>query len=230
MKSLQTIKYIAVIVLTTTLSLTAQIQPAMLNQPMNNFTLPTYDGKTISLSDFKGKNVLVVFPRVFAAEGRWCSICNYQYAELMTLAKKAKEKYNLEFLYVISFSEKTIHNWIDALPDQMVAIEQMKTPKDNTEQSNRRAAFAKNFFVNKYEFTKGEVPTPFPILIDSARAVSKSLGIFTTEWNGSKVEQDIPSLYLLDKNGILKFKYVSQTTADRPKNDYLLEVFEKFLK
>lgn len=230
MKSLQTIKYIAVIVLTTTMSLIAQIQPAMLNQPMNNFTLPTYDGKTVSLSDFKGKNVLVVFPRVFAAEGRWCSICNYQYAELMALAKKAKDKYNLEFLYVISFSEKTIHNWIDALPDQMVAIEQMKTPKDDSEQSNRRATFAKNFFVNKYEFTKGGVPTPFPILIDSARTVSKSLGIFTAEWNGSKVEQDIPSLYLLDKNGILKFKYVSQTTTDRPKNDYLLQVFDSFLK
>ena len=230
MQYLQEIKYIAVIMLLTTLSSIAQIQPAMLNQPMNNFTLPTYDGKIVSLSDFKGKNVLVVFPRVFAAEGRWCSICNYQYAELMALAKKAKEKYNLELLYVISFSEKTIHNWIDALPDQMAAIEQMKISKDTTEQSNRRAAFAKNFFVNKYEFTKDEVPTPFPILIDSARTVSKSLGIFTTEWNGSKVEQDIPSLYLLDKNGILKFKYVSQTTADRPKNDYLLQVFDSFLK
>jgi hypothetical protein len=148
----------------------------------------------------------------------------------MALAKKAKDKYNLEILYVISFSEKIIHNWIDALPDQMVAIEQMKTPKDNTEQSKRRAEFANSFFVNKYEFKKGEVPTPFPILIDSARAVSKTLGIFTTEWNGSKVEQDIPSVYLLDTNGILKFKYVSQTTADRPKNDYLLQVFDLFLK
>ncbi len=230
MRSSQTIKYLAVLMLVTTLSLTAQIQPAMLNQPMNNFTLPTYDGKTVSLSDFKGKNVLVVFPRVFAAEGRWCSICNYQYAEVMALAKKAKQKYNLEILYVISFSENTIRNWIDAFPDQMTAIEQMKIPKDNTEQSSRRAEFAKNFFVNKYEFTKGEVPTPFPILIDSARTVSKSLGIFTNEWNGSKVEQDIPSVYLLDKNGILKFKYVSQTTVDRPKNDYMLQVFDSFLK
>lgn len=230
MRSLQTIKYLAVILLVTSLSLTAQMQPALLNQPMNNFTLPTLDGKTVSLSDFKGKNVLVVFPRVFAAEGRWCSICNYQYAKLMALARKAKEKYTLEFLYVISFSEKTIHNWIDALPDQMTYIEQMKTPKDDTEQSKRRADFAKNFFINKYEFTKGEVPTPFPILIDSARTVSKSLGIFTTEWNGSKVEQDIPSVYLLDKNGILKFKYISQTTVDRPKNDYMLEVFDKFLR
>lgn len=226
----QTFKIFSCIIMLTAVILKAQFQPAMLNQPMNNFTLPTTDGKTVSLSDFKGKNVLVVFPRVFAAEGRWCSICNYQYAELLSLAKKAREKYNLEILYVISFPEKTIHNWIDAFPDQMNYIEQMKTPKDNTEQSIRRATFAKNFFVNKHEFKKGEVPTPFPILIDSARTVSKSLGIFTTEWNGSKVEQDIPSVYLLDKNGILKFKYISQTTVDRPKNDYLLEVFDWLLK
>jgi len=227
---MRTKQIFAALILITTASLNAQMQPAMLNQPMNNFTLPTYDGKTISLSDYKGKNVLVVFPRIFAAEGRWCSICNYQYAEMLDLAKKAKEKYNLEILYVIPFSEKTTQNWIDAFPDQMVYIEQMKTPKDNTEQSKRRSEFAKNYFLNKHEFKKGEVPTPFPILIDSARTVSKSLGLFTTEWNGSKVEQNIPTVYLLDKNGILKFKYVSQTTADRPKNDYLIDVFDKFLK
>lgn len=224
------IKFFAVLILLAAVSLTIQAQPAMLNQPMKNFTLPAMDGKTVSLTDFKGKNVLVVFPRVFAAEGRYCSICNYQYAELLSLAKNAKEKYNLEILYVVPFQEETINSWIDAFPDQMAFIEQMKIPKDNTEQSSRRADFAKNFFVNKYEFAKGEVPTPFPILIDSARTVSKSLGIFMTEWGGSKVEQDIPSVYLLDKEGILKFKYVSQSTVDRPDNDYLTKVFDSFLK
>jgi len=230
MSNKRVIFFFAVFILTTALSLTVHAQPAMLEQPMKNFTLYAMGGKTVSLADYKGKNVLVVFPRVFAAEGRYCSICNYQYAELLSLAKTAKEKYNLEILYVIPFSDKTINNWIDAFPDQMASIEQMKIPKDNTEQSIRRAEFAKNFFVNKYEFTKGEVPTPFPILIDSARTVSKSLGIFTNDWGGSKVEQDIPSVYLLDKNGILKFKYVSQSTVDRPKNDYLLKVFDSFLK
>ncbi|PKL84340.1 MAG: hypothetical protein CVV24_00590 [Ignavibacteriae bacterium HGW-Ignavibacteriae-3] len=230
MKNKIALNFFGVLMLMAMISLTIQAQPAMLNQPMKNFTLPTTDGKTVSLTDFKGKNVLVVFPRVFAAEGRYCSICNYQYAELLSLAQKAKAKYNLEILYVVSFPEKTINNWIDAFPDQMASIEQMKNPKEITEQSTRRADFAKNFFVNKYEFTKGDVPTPFPILIDSARTVSKSLGIFMTEWGGSKVEQDIPSVFLLNKDGILKFKYVSQSTVDRPNNDYLTMVFESFLK
>lgn len=33
----------------------------LLNQPAPDFTLPTYDGKTIKLSDLKGQNVLLFF-------------------------------------------------------------------------------------------------------------------------------------------------------------------------
>ncbi|MBS3945117.1 MAG: redoxin domain-containing protein [Melioribacter sp.] len=207
----------------------AQIQPAMLDRPMTNFTMPTYDGKTVSLSDFKGKNVLIVFPRGYAAENRWCSICNYQYAQMLDLDKKIKGKTDLQILYVFPYSEEKAHEWIDAFPDQMALIESMKNPKDDSEQSMRRAAFAKNYFTEKYEFTKGDVPTPFPILIDSARTVSKSLGLFMAEWGGSKVDQNIPAVFLLDKNGVLKFKYVGQSTADRPGVDYLLKVIEKLL-
>lgn len=208
---------------------TAQIQPAMLDRAMTNFTMPTYDGKTVSLSDFKGKNVLIVFPRGYAAENRWCSICNYQYAQMLDLDKRIKGKADLQILYVFPYSEEKAHEWIDAFPDQMAGIEAMKTPKDQSEQSLRRAAFAKNYFTEKYEFKKGEVPTPFPILIDSARTVSKTLGLFMTEWGGSKVDQNIPAVFLLDKNGVLKFKYVGQSTADRPGVDYLLKVIEKLL-
>lgn len=209
--------------------ITAQVQPAMLERPINNFTMPTYDGKTVSLSDFKGKNVLLVFPRGYAAENRWCSICNYQYAQMLDLDRKIKGKYDLQILYVFPYSEEKTHEWFDAFPDQMAAIEAMKTPKDDSEQSKRRAAFAQNYFTEKYEFKKGEVPTPFPILIDSARTVSKSLGLFQTEWGGSRVEQNIPAVFLLDKNGVLKFKYVGQSTADRPNVNYLLNVIEKLL-
>jgi peroxiredoxin len=217
------------LLLLTALIIKAQIQPALLNQPMTNFKMPTYDGKTVSLSDYKGKNVLIVFPRGYAAEGRWCSICNYQYAQMLELSKKIKDKFDLQILYVFPYSENKTHEWIDAFPDQMKFIEDMKTPKDDTERSKRRADFAKNYFIEKYEFTKGNVPTPFPILIDSARTVSKTLGLFMTDWGGSKVDQNIPAIYLLDKNGILKFKYVGQNTQDRPKPEYLIKVIESFL-
>ncbi|MBM4171920.1 MAG: peroxiredoxin family protein [Ignavibacteria bacterium] len=210
-------------------TITAQLQPALLDQQMKDFSMPSFEGKTVSLYDYKGKNVLIVFPRGYAAEGRWCSICNYQYAQMLDLFKKASQKYNLQILYVFPYSEEKSQAWIDAMPDQMVAIEEMKNPKDNTERSLRRAEFAKNYFTEKYEFKKGEVPTPFPILIDSSRTVSKSLGLFMTEWGGSKVDQNIPAVYLLDKNGVLKFKYIGQSTTDRPSTKYLINVMEKLL-
>ena len=209
--------------------ITAQAQPAMLEKPMPNFTMPTYDGKTVSLSDFKGKNVLIVFPRGYAAEGRWCSICNYQYAQMLDLERRIKGKIDLQILYVFPYSEEKSHEWIDAFPDQMTLIENMKNPKETDDRSVRRAEFAKNYFTEKYEFKKGEVPTPFPILIDSARTVSKSLGLFMTEWGGSKVDQNIPAVYLLDKNGVLKFKYVGQSTTDRPGINYLIKIMESML-
>lgn len=227
-KSNISIALLSLFILTCT-SIAAQVQPAMLERPMNNFTMPTYDGKTVSLSDFKGKNVLLVFPRGYAAENRWCSICNYQYAQMLDLDKKIKGNVDLQILYIFPYSEEKTHEWFDAFPDQMTAIEKMKTPQDQSEQSLRRATFAKNYFTEKYEFKKGEVPTPFPILIDSARTVSKSLGLFMTEWGGSKVDQNIPAVFLLDKNGVLKFKYIGQSTADRPSVNYLLSVIEKLL-
>lgn len=213
--------------LTTIIS--AQVQPALLDRPMADFKMPAYDGKTVSLSDFKGKNVLIVFPRGYAAEGRWCSICNYQYAQMLDLERKIKGKIDLQILYIFPYSEEKSREWIDAFPDQMALIESMKNPKETDERSKRRAEFAKNYFTEKYDFKKGEVPTPFPILIDSARTVSKSLGLFMTEWGGSKVEQNIPAVYLLDKDGVLKFKYVGQSTADRPGINYLIKVMESML-
>ena len=53
-----------------------EVKPALLEAPMPDFTLPTFQGGSMTLSSLKGKNVLIVFPRGFAAEGRWCTICN----------------------------------------------------------------------------------------------------------------------------------------------------------
>jgi peroxiredoxin len=70
------------------------------------------------------------------------------------------------------------------------------------------------------------VPTPFPILIDAERKLSKGLGIFSTEWSGSKVDQNIPSVYIIDKNGMLKFKYIGQNTWDRPSYENLFKILK----
>jgi len=133
--------------------------PAVVGQPMPDFTLPLYQGGALTLSSLRGKNVLILFPRGYAAENTWCTICNYRYVELA-------------------------------------------------------------------ELEKGTILAPFPILVDGERMLSKGLGLFQTEWTGSKVDQNIPSVYIIDANGVLQFKYLGQNTVDRPGYDYLFKVLE----
>ncbi len=74
--------------------------------------------------------------------------------------------------------------------------------------------------------SKDNIPLPFPILIDADHQVSSGLGLFTTSWGGSEVAQNIPAVYLIDEQGILRFKYISQNNLDRPEYDYLLKILD----
>ena len=58
--------------------------------------------------------------------------------------------------------------------------------------------------------------------------MSRGLDLFTLLWDNSQVEQNIPAVYLLDRQGNVRFKYVSQNTLDRPGSDELLEILKKF--
>ena len=210
------------------------IRPVTLGQPMPEFTLPEYQGGELSMSQLKGKNVMLLFPRGLAGEDHWCHICNYQYAELLELEeeKQIRKTYNLEILYVFPYSAEMIANWIDTFPDQMADIENWKHPEDPEsldERGKRRLAFATQAFPKRFVFEKGKIPTPFPILIDGERTVSKGLGVFTEEWGGSKIDQNVPTVFLIDKEGIVRFKYFSQNTFDRPGFDYLLTFLDTMM-
>ncbi|MBN2251339.1 MAG: hypothetical protein JW724_04625, partial [Candidatus Altiarchaeota archaeon] len=45
-----------------------EVRPALLGQPMPEFSLPSLQGPEVSLAGLKGKNVMIVFPRGYAAE------------------------------------------------------------------------------------------------------------------------------------------------------------------
>jgi cytochrome oxidase Cu insertion factor (SCO1/SenC/PrrC family) len=62
------------------LSQEQEIRPVTLGEGMPDFTLPVYQGREINLPALRGKNVLLVFPRGCAAEGRWCTICHHKVA------------------------------------------------------------------------------------------------------------------------------------------------------
>lgn len=208
-----------------------EVKPALLEEPMPDFTLPTFQGDTMSLSSLKGKNVLIVFPRGFAAEGRWCTICNYKYADLIDVEKteQLRKKFDLVILYVFPYGKETVRQWLDALPDQLQKIKAWKNPSEADKQDEKvkgRMEMARKGFPKDLSAEKGNVPVPFPILIDEDKKVTKGLGLFTTDWNGSKAEQLIPSVFFIDKQGILRFKYIGQNTWDRPSWEYMKKVLE----
>jgi len=206
-------------------------QPALLQQPMPDFTLPAYQGGEVTLSKLRGKNVLIIFSRGYAAPNYWCTICNYRYVELVELekAQQIRKKYNVEVLFVFPYDQPTVKAWLEVLPGQMDKIRETKNPADPSkldETGKRRMERWRQIFPNDYSLKKGEVVDPFPVLIDSDRTLSKRLGLFQTEWTGSKVDQNIPSVFIVDKNGILLFKYMGQNTVDRPSYEYLFKVLE----
>jgi len=213
------------------LSQEPQAKPALLEEPMPDFTLPAYQGGTVSLSSLKGKNVMIVFPRGFAAEGRWCTICNYKYADLIDVEKteQLRKKFDLEILYVFPYGRETVQQWLDALPEQLDKIKVWKSPAEADKQDEKvkaRMEMARKGFPKDLSAEKGKVPVPFPVLIDEDKKVTKGLGLFTAEWSGSKAEQLIPSVFVVDKQGILRFKYIGQNTWDRPSWDYMKRVLE----
>ena len=208
-----------------------QVKPALLEQPMPEFTLPSYQGQEVSLSALKGKNVMIIFPRGYAGPDRWCTICNYKYVELTELQKTRdiRKKYNVEILFVLPYSKEIVSKWLQSLPEQMTKIKNWKYP-ENPEQLDDKGKQSveryRKIFPEDFTVSQDNIPLPFPVLIDADRKLSFSLGIFTTDWSGSKVEQNIPSVYILNKDGLLCFKYIGQNTLDRPSYDYLFKVLE----
>jgi peroxiredoxin len=208
-----------------------EVKPAIIEQPMPDFTLPAYQGGEVTLSKLRGKNVMIIFSRGYAAPNYWCTICNYRYVELAELekAQQIRKKYNVEVLFVFPYSQETVKSWLEALPGQLQKIKETKNPADPSkldEAGKRRMERWRQFFPKDLSLKKDDIPTPFPVLIDVDRALSIKLGLFQTEWTGSKVDQNIPSVFIVDKNGVLLFKYMGQNTTDRPSYDYLFKVLD----
>ncbi len=206
-------------------------KPVTVGEPMLDFTLAAYQGGTVTLSALKGKNVMIVFPRGYAAENYWCTICSYKYAELVELERtqQIQKKYNVEVLIVLPYGPDVVNAWVNVLPEQLDKIKERKYPADPAkldEKGKKTMERYRQLFPLDLSVKKGEIPTPFPILIDADRKLSKALGLFMTEWGGGKVDQNIPSVYIVDAGGTLMFKYIGQSTVDRPEYDYLFKVLD----
>jgi peroxiredoxin len=207
------------------------IAPVSVGGPMPAFTLPAYQGGSVSLAALKGKTVILIFPRGYSGPGSWCHVCNYQYSELVEFdaRQQFRKKANVEILFVLPYAKEAIDDWMDKYPQQLADLEGWKNPADPSkldDAGRQRMARARRVYPRTFTATKGQVPVPFPILVDADRAVSKGLGIFTTEWSGSKADQQVPTVFVIDANGVVRFKYFSQNTIDRPGAEYLARVVD----
>lgn len=208
-----------------------QFRPALLEQPMPDFALSSYQGPEVRLSGLKGKNLMLIFPRGYAAPDRWCTICHYKYMELVELEKtrQIRKQYNLEIIFVLPYPRDIVKLWLESLPAQMAKIKNWKYPENLAqldEKGKQSVERYRQIFPGDFMVSQDNIPVPFPILIDADHQLSSRLGLFTTSWGGSQVEQNIPAVYLIDEQGILRFKYVSQNTLDRPEYEYLLKILE----
>ena len=208
------------------------LKPTTVWQPMPDFTLPAFQGGEVTLSKLRGKNILLIFLRGLAGENHWCHVCNYQYADLAALgqAKQVRKTYNLEVLFVMPYGKDMIEQWADKFVDQLQDIETWKNPPDPAkldDAGKTRMQRYRTNFPKRYLCEKGKVPLPFPILYDADRKVTKGLGVFTTEWSGSKIDQDVPTVFVIDAKGLVQLKYISQNTFDRPSAEYLLDFIGK---
>lgn len=209
-------------------------RPVTVGQQMPDITLPAIQGGEISLSDFRGKNVLLIFPRGRVGD-HWCQICHYQYAELVELENQRglMAQHNLEILFVLPYGEGAVQEWVDIFPSQMDVIEGWKNPTDQENLSDRARSWmetARRLFPMQFSYESGNAPVPFPILVDDGAEVSRQLGLFRTEWGGSEVDQNVPTIFVLDAEGVVQFKYHSQSTVDRPSYDYLFRVIDRLIE
>lgn len=208
------------------------IQPGYLGKKVSDFTLQTYQGQKLSISDLEGRNVLLVFPRGRVLDNTWCGICMYQYAELADIEarKDIRAKYDLEIVYVLQLDKDSTEQWFKGFQERLARIEQWKYPTDTTNQAVMDwAYFCREAFPLKLDYTEKTIPRNFPIMLDTDKKVSKGFGLYRYEWDGTRTDQNIPTIFVLDRKGIVQFKYQSQETQDRPSADYLINVIENLL-
>ncbi len=63
---------------------------------------------------------------------------------------------------------------------------------------------------------------PFPVLSDTDHKTIDAYGVFDAEQKISK-----PAVFIVDKQGIVRWSYIGKDKADRPLNDALLAELKK---
>ncbi len=211
------------------------VQIGIVGDKFSDFTLKTYQGEEVSTADLRGKNILLISTRGKYNDDFWCGICFYQYADFadLEITQKIREKYNMEILFLLPYNLDTLKSWEKNFPGGLAYIEKTKHPVDPSKLTDGQKGwmeYVQTHFPKSFQYTDNKIPLPLPVLIDDKQQVSKGLDIMRTEWGGTNVLQNVPAVYIIDKEGILRFKYISQSTQDRPSAAYILKFMESIIE
>jgi len=178
---------------------------------MPDFTLPTYQGSEVTLSKLHGKTVVLVFLRGHVSATGWCHVDNFQHSSLVDFENRTKfqEMNNAQILVVFPYDKPEVEKWVNRYSQQVADIEK-----------NAKSPYS----ISKTFKLSDSTATTFPILLDAERSLTKGLGVFSTNWSGSTAEQDVPTMIVIDPDGVVQFKYYSQNTLDRPGVEYMAKV------
>ena len=204
-----------------------------LHKEFPDFTFTDHNGDDITLSDLRGKKVILIFPRGKVGD-HWCQLCHYQYAELakLQLDENFQEKYNTKVLFILPYPMDEVKLWVDMFPSQIADVQRWKSTPDEQLRGRWKIFVETIREILPQDFVFDDdnpAPLPFPILSDSEHELSSDIQLFVTSWDGYYNEQNESTTFILDEEGIVKFKYLSQETFDRPDAEYLVEYIDKMM-
>jgi peroxiredoxin len=171
-----------------------QIRPVLLGSKLPEVALTTLNGKATTLkAQVAGKPAILVFYR-----GGWCPYCNLQLSDLRLIKKQA---------------ETLGYQIIAISPDRSEELKRTmgKQKLDYTLLSDNKAAALKAFGIG--------------FVLDAATIQKyKGYGIDLEKASGEKHHAlPVPSVFIVDKEGILQFSYVHPDYAARVPGSVILE-------
>lgn len=106
---------------------------SMINEPAPNFSLQDIDGNTVSLSDFKGKIVILDF------WATWCTPCKKSFPAMQMAVDKYKDDPNVKFLFIHTWEkeENATISAINYLKENNYSFKLLMDLKDPITKSNK---------------------------------------------------------------------------------------------
>ncbi len=146
--------------------------------PAPDFTAQDVTGKTVKLSDFRGKVVLLNF------WASWCNVCKTEKPKLNDMASEMASKD--DFVVLALASDR---NWADALSAVLESLAPDAVPKGPATMDNVSAAF-------RQALPNG---TPFKVLLDPPDG-DGNIGKIAASWGITAV----PESALIDRQGNIR--------------------------